>query len=120
MRFDKDAPSREPFVYAPDGKRAAYGLALDRDNEAATPKSGGIWALDTASLEKTKLWQDQGEESWAIGWSPDGSKLLVASRQEENACTFSVLELPSAKATAIPGLTGCNEKGTLVGFYAQP
>ena len=27
----KDAPSRHPFVYAPDGKRAAFGLALSRD-----------------------------------------------------------------------------------------
>ena len=100
----------------PIPKRAAYGLALDRDNPTGVAKSGGIWALDTASLEKTRLWQDQGQEAWAIGWSPDGSKLLVASRQAENTCTFSVLELPSAKATSIPGLTGCSEKGTLVGF----
>jgi hypothetical protein len=120
LRFTKDAPSRRPFVYAPDGKRVAYGLALDRDSQNGGAASGGIWSLDTASLERTKLWQDQGQESWAIGWSPDGSKLLVASMQQENACTFSVLDVTSATATAIPSLTACGEKGTLVGFLAQP
>lgn len=120
LRFTKDAPSRRPFVYAPDGKRVAYGLALDRDSQNGGATSGGIWTLDTATLERTKLWQDQGQESWAIGWSPDGSKLLVASRQQEYACTFSVLDVPSATATVIPDLTACGEKGALVGFLAQP
>jgi hypothetical protein len=120
IRYDKDAPSRHEFVYAPDGKRAAYGLAIDRDAQNGVAKSGGIWTLDAASLEKTKLWQDAGQESWAIDWSPDGSKLLVASREEENLCTFSVVDVPSANATKIAGLTGCGEKGTLIGFFAQP
>jgi len=120
IRFTKDAPSRHRFVYAPDGKRAAYGLALDRDTGGTTPQSGGIWTLDTASMERTKLWQDQGQESWAIGWSPDGSKLLVASREGENVCAFSMIDVPSAKATTIDGVTNCDEKGTLVGFISAP
>ena len=87
--FDKDAPSHRPFVYSPDGKKAAFGLAMDRADMDAVQKSGGIWILDTAAMSDSKLWQDQGQESWAVDWSPDGSKLLVASREEENACTFS-------------------------------
>jgi hypothetical protein len=116
VRFTQDAPSRHPFVYAPDGRRVAYGLALDRDSAAGGATSGGIWTVDTSSLERTRLWQDQGQESWAIAWSPDGSKLLVASREGENVCSFSMIDVPSAKATKLGDLTGCEEKGTLVGF----
>jgi hypothetical protein len=116
----KDAPSHRPAVYAPDGKRAAFGQALDRDNPNGMAKSGGIWLLDTASLQTSKLWQDEGQESWAIDWSPDGSKLLVASRKEQNACSFSVVDVGAATATKIAGLSACDEKGTMVGFAALP
>lgn len=116
LHFDKDAPSLRPWVYAPEGTKAAFGLALNRFNATAAPKSGGIWLLDTASLETSKLWQDGGQESWAVDWSADGSNLLVASREEENACSFSILDVATGQPTRIAGLTACGTKGTLVGF----
>ena len=71
-------------------------------------------------MTDAKIWQDDGQESWAIDWSPDGTKLLVASREEENACTFSVVDVAAAKAAKIAGMTACGAKGTLVGFFTQP
>lgn len=116
VTYDKDAPSRMAFVYAPDGSRAAYGLALGRDNPGGTPKSGGIWLLDTTTLEPSKLWQDAGQESWAVAWSPDGSKLAVASVEAQGRCTYSVIDVTTRTATPVAGITGCGVNGTLIGF----
>jgi hypothetical protein len=120
MRYAKDGPSEHPFVYAPDGSRAAYGLTLARGNPAGPGKSGGIWLLDTASYAESKLWQDEGKESWAIDWSPDGTKLLVASVEDENICAYSVIDVPSSKGTKVAGTDGCAMNGTMVGFANLP
>jgi len=120
VRFAKDAPSEHPFVYAPDGSRAAFGLALARGNPTGTAKSGGIWLLDSTSLAQTKLWQDEGLESWAIGWSPDGTKLVVASVEAQGRCRYSVVDVASGEATPVEGITGCGANGTLVGFVTLP
>lgn len=120
VTYAKDAPSQMPFVYAPDGNRAAYGLALGRSNPGGTPKSGGIWLLDTATLEQSKLWQDPGQESWAVAWSPDGAKLVVASVEAQGRCAYSVVDVAAKTATPVAGITGCGVNGTLVGFATVP
>jgi hypothetical protein len=117
LRFGLDRPNDRPFVYAPDGRRAAFGLSLNPDARGRATKSGGIWLLDTTTLEQTKLWQDaRGMEAWPIGWSPDGSKLLVASLEAESYCSFFVLDVPSGEASLVNGIKWCGLNGTMVGF----
>jgi Tol biopolymer transport system component len=120
LRFAKDAPSRFPFVYSPDGSQAAFGLALARGNPSGTARSGGIWLLDTSSLGETRLWQDQGLESWAIDWSPDGAQLVVGSVEAQGRCGYYVVDVASGRATRVDGVDGCGVNGTLVGFARLP
>ena len=120
LSFAKDAPSFQPFVYSPDGARAAYGLALGRGNPAGRAASGGIWLLDTLTLNTARLWQDAGLESWAIDWSPDGAMLLVASVEAQGLCGYYVVDVTSGEARQIIDATGCGANGTMVGFSALP
>ena len=120
LRFAKDGPSAHPFVYSPDGARAAYGLALARGNPGGIAASGGIWLLDPSSLASTKLWQDPGLESWAIDWSPDGSALVIASVLAQGACDYYVVDVATGAATSVSGINGCGVNGTLVGFATLP
>jgi hypothetical protein len=121
--FSVDAPSPHPFVYAPDGSRAAYGLTLglglDRflpPTLPSTSRSGGIWLLDPASLSSTKLWQDSGQESWAIAWSPDGTRLAVASVEAQGRCGYFVVDVAANEAKRVDGVIGCGQNGTVIGF----
>lgn len=117
LRFGEDRPNDHPFVYAPDGRRAAYGLSLSPDRRGRMAKSGGIWLLDSTTLEQTKVWQDaRGMETWPVDWSPDGSKLLVASMESENYCSFFVLDVPSGEASLVNGIKRCRLNGTMLGF----
>ena len=120
VRFAKDAPSEHPFVYAPDGSRAAFGMALARGNPGGRAQSGGIWLLDASSLAQTLLWQDAGSESWAIDWSSDGSLLAVASVVAQGRCGYSVVAVATGEATPVEGIDGCGVNGTLVGFATLP
>lgn len=121
IRFGEDRPNDHPFVYASDGRHAAFGLSLTPETRGRQTKSGGIWLLDTTTLKQTKLWQDaRGMETWPIDWSPDGSKLLVASMESQDYCSFSVLDVASGEASLVNGIKRCRLDGTMVGFATVP
>lgn len=121
LRFGEDRPNDHPFLYSPDGSRAAFGLSLSPETRGRMTKSGGIWLMDTATLETSKLWQDaRGMEAWPIDWSPGGSKLLVASMEAENYCAFSVVDVASGEATLVNGIRRCRIDGEMVGFASVP
>ncbi|MFN8524599.1 MAG: hypothetical protein U0821_15995 [Chloroflexota bacterium] len=120
VRFAKDAPSRHPFTYAPDGSAAAFGLALARDNPSGAAKSGGIWLLNTSDLTTRPLWQDSGQEAWAVDWSEEGTFIVAASVEAQSRCGYFVIDVASQSATRVEGLTGCGTDGTLVGFADAP
>jgi hypothetical protein len=119
--------SGHALVYAPDGSRAAFGTAAESMNSPAyqgdpsgQAKSGGIWLLDAATLAQKKLWQDEGLESWAIDWSPDGSRLLVASVEAQGRCRYFTIVVETGEAVPVDGINGCGTNGTMVGFATLP
>ena len=127
VRLADTVMSSHTLVYAPDGKLAAFGTAVEsmnspafQNNPAVKAKSSGIWLLDSASLAQMKLWQDEGLESWAVDWSPDGSKLLVASTEAQGRCQYFVVDVASGTPAPVQGITGCGTTGTMIGFATLP
>jgi len=66
------------------------------------------------------LWQDPGAESWAIDWSPDGTKLLVASVEAQGRCGYYLVDAATGEAAQVQNVSGCGENGALVGFATLP
>ena len=80
----------------------------------------GVPLEDAHALVPTKLLQDESLKSWAIDWSPDGTKLLVTSVEAQGRCRYSVITVASGEAAPVEGINGCGANGTIVGFATLP
>jgi hypothetical protein len=122
--FNKGESSDHGFVYAPDGSLIAYGTGLGRNQSGETTTSGGVWLLHPDTLRSTLLWQDPGLEAWAIDWSPDESRLVVASVQEQKEydkqCGYYVIDVAAKSAAKVDLTSACGGFEGIVGFATLP
>ena len=96
------------------------GRSIGADTRAVGLHGARLALISAATLRSASLWQDTGLESWAIDWSPDGVKLIVASVEAQGYCGYYVVDAASRQAAQVDGVSECGENGGMVGFATLP
>jgi len=93
-----------PGAFSPDGTQLAYAA------NARTPTDMETWIRDLDSGEVRSVF-GEGKFSFPAGWSPDGTKLLVADVRSNSDTSLHLVDLDSGDA---PEVTPHDEEGQYV------
>ncbi len=104
------------FAWSPSGQQAAY-LVREGEDVAERDLSGelGVWVIDMQTMATFRVIAEQGSESGLVGWTPDGSSILIYHSDGADGAHYYTIRPDGGGLRILP----VNSESVLAGWLAR-